>query len=101
MRSKLLLLVFIFTFSAEAQDNGAKMNTKEIKLLVDSLSAALKRWYIYPDKAELISKSVKENFKSGAYNKLQNRSELANMIHNDIQKVHHDGHMRIMYSPRI
>ncbi len=60
MRSKSLLLIFIFvlTLFARAQDNGPKMNPKEIKLLVDSLSAVLKRWYIYPDKAELISRTI-------------------------------------------
>jgi retinol-binding protein 3 len=101
MKCKSLLLIFIFvlTLSAQAQDNGAKMNTKEIKLLVDSLSSALKRWYIYRDKAELISKAIKDKYKTGAYNKIQNGRELADMIQADLQKVHRDLHMRIMYFP--
>ena len=101
MRYKLKLLAFILvlTFTARAQDNGAKMNPKEIKLLVDSISTALKRWYIYPDKAALISKAIIDKYKAGAYNKLQNRGEVANMLHTDIQKAHHDGHMRLMYDP--
>ena len=101
MRYKLLLLFFIFilTFSARAQDNGAKMDAKEIKLLIDSISAALKRWYIYPDKAALISTALKNNYKAGVYNKLQDRRTLADKMHADIQKTHHDGHMRIMYFP--
>lgn len=100
MRFKLLFLSdFLFTFGLQAQDNGAKMTSKEIKLLVDSLSLALKRWYIYPEKAELISKTIGSKYKSGAYDKMANRRELADMIHTDIQKVHHDGHMRVMYFP--
>lgn len=101
MRLKLRLLIIsaFITLFVNAQDNGAKMNPKEIKLLVDSLSFALKRWYIYPDKAELISKTIKDKSKTGAYNKLQSRREVADMMHADIQKIHHDGHMRVMYFP--
>ena len=101
MRYKLLLLIFIFvlTLSAHAQDNRMNLNQKEIKLLIDSLSSALKRWYIYPDKAELISKTIKEKYKTGAYYKIQSRRELADILQTDIQKVHRDRHMRVMYSP--
>jgi hypothetical protein len=101
MRHKSLLaaLFFLLLLSVHAQDRGTKMNPKEIKLLVDSVSASLKRWYIYPEKAELISTAINDKYKTGAYNKLQNRQELAEMIHDDVQKVHHDGHMRVMYFP--
>ncbi len=99
MRSILILFAFAITLSIKAQDDDAKMAPKEIKLLIDSLSFALKRWYIYPDKAELISKTIKENYKAGVYSKVQNRRELAEKIHADVQKAHHDGHMRVMYFP--
>lgn len=101
MPNKLYLIVLssLLTFFTQAQDKSPKMNPKEIKLLVDSLGKALKRWYIYPDKAELISKTISANCKKGAYDKIPGRRELADAIHNDIQKVHHDGHMRVMYAP--
>lgn len=99
MRFKSLLLIPAFAFTVQAQDNGAKMNAKEIKLLVDSVGTALKRWYVYPEKAELISKAIKDKYKTGVYNKLQNRRDLGDMLHADIQNVHHDGHMRVMYFP--
>ncbi len=99
LRSLLFIFILSFSFYTNAQDSGAKMKPKEVKLLVDSISAALKRWYIYPDKAELISQTIKEKYKTGAYDKLTNRRELADMLHSDIQKIHHDGHMRVMYAP--
>lgn len=100
MKSKLFLfLILMLALSVEAQKENAKMNSKEISLLLDSLSAALKRWYIYPDKAELISKSIKDKSKTGAYGKLQTRSELAEMIRADMEKAHLDRHMGIMYNP--
>jgi retinol-binding protein 3 len=75
------------------------MNTKEIKVLIDSIGNNLIRWYIYPSEAKLIYKSICNKYKSGVYNKTVNRSELADVIQSDIQKVHHDGHMHIMYNP--
>lgn len=99
MKYKLLLLIFVLTLSASAQDNGAKMNSKEIKLLGDSVSTVLKRWYIYPDKADLISKIIKSKSQSGGYDKVPNRVELADMMTTDIRKTHYDGHMRIAYAP--
>lgn len=96
-----VLSIFVFGLIRflPAQEADSKMNSKEIKLLVDSISKALQRWYVYPDKAALISKTLKDKYKTGAYNKLQNRREIASMMHNDIQNVHHDGHMRLMYLP--
>jgi hypothetical protein len=99
-KSLLLVLIFFLTLSLQAQDNGKKMDSKEIKLLVDSVGAALKRWYIYPEKADLISKAIKDKYESGAYDKLQNSGEVANMMQADIRKAHRDGHMRLMYAPR-
>jgi len=99
LQSKLLILFFLLSLYAKSQVDGPKMTSKEIKLLVDSLSAALKRWYIYPEKANLISKTVKERYKAGGFDKLATRREVAEVIHFDIQKVHHDGHMRLMYFP--
>jgi hypothetical protein len=32
-----------------------KMNAKEIKLLIDSISNALNRWYVYPKKGALMA----------------------------------------------
>jgi hypothetical protein len=66
----LLIMLTGFFTSCQAQKNmkpiGAvqnpeqKMNSKEIKLVLDSLSSALNRLYIYPDKATLMSNTIKK-----------------------------------------
>jgi hypothetical protein len=101
MKYKGLHLIFIFalTFSLKAQDNGARMTPKEIQLLVDSLSVALTRWYIYPEKAELMAMTIKSKCQSGGYNKLLSRAALADLMTSDVRKAHYDGHMRIAYAP--
>lgn len=94
------LFIFLFTLGI-AQDPGAKMNPKEIKLLIDSLSNAINRWYIYPDKAALMVNAIKAQFKAGAYNKAKDRIELSMMLDNDIRSAHKDDHFRVRYSPQM
>jgi hypothetical protein len=95
----LFLLLFVKPDFIHAQDSG-KMNSKEIKLLIDSLGNALNRWYIYPDKAALMVQTVKKNFKNGAYNTIPDRSELCSRIVKDLQQVHKDPHLYMTYDPQ-
>lgn len=99
MRRNLVILMVSVSFVCQAQTVEKKMRQKEVSLLVDSVCAALKHWYVYPDKAALVSKSIKLNFKSGAYSKVNTRNELAVLLHNDIQQVHKDKHLRVKYDP--
>ncbi|MDP2386832.1 MAG: S41 family peptidase [Bacteroidota bacterium] len=94
-----LSLLFVKPNFVQAQDPGSKMNPKEIKLLVDSLSKALNRLYVFPEKATLMINAVNKQYKSGAYNKISNRFELSMQIHKDLQQAHKDGHLSIMYEP--
>ncbi len=90
---------FIKPYSIQAQDVGQKMNSKEIRILIDSLSDALNRIYIYPEKAQLMANTIKNNYKKGVYDNAKNRSELALQLYNDIQQTHKDGHFNINYNP--
>ncbi|MCE3229050.1 MAG: hypothetical protein K0S32_3601 [Bacteroidetes bacterium] len=98
-----ILLCFIFTKAQKqtAQEPAQKLNEKGVKLLIDSLSNALNRWYIYPDKATLMANTVKTNYKNGAYKSAKTNHELSLMIYLDVIKVHKDGHLRIRYNPEI
>ncbi|HTA62443.1 MAG TPA: S41 family peptidase [Bacteroidia bacterium] len=95
--SLLFTTLFAKPCFVEAQNPTESLNPKEIKLLVDSLSNALNRWYIYPDKAALMVNSIKKNYKNGAYNKIKSKPELAMQLHRDIQLVQKDGHLRVDY----
>jgi hypothetical protein len=99
MKKYLLILVAPFLLSAQGPNPDKLMSQKEIKMLIDSISLNLKKYYIYPDKAALIEKTLKENHKNGAYKKLKTPMDVANTLHTDIRKAHYDGHMRLMYFP--
>ncbi len=111
MKKTLLTLLILLTclfISGYAQkqesflkDPAQKMSKKEIKVLIDSLDKALHRSYVYPDKVDLMLTNVKKNYKSGAYNKIENRNELASQLFNDIQQAYKDGHFFIRYNPQL
>ncbi len=94
-----LLFLMINPVSVCAQDFGKKMNSKEIKTLIDSLSKALRTHYIYNDKAEIMASSITKNYKKGIYDNAKNRRELAMQLNGDLQKAHPDKHMHIDYNP--
>nr|WP_294861032.1 S41 family peptidase [uncultured Fluviicola sp.] len=76
-----------------------KMNPKEIKLLIDSLGNALNRLYIYPDQATRMVQSIKKNYKNGLYNGIKDKTELCYQLMKDLQQVHKDGHLSMVYDP--
>ncbi|WP_165930214.1 S41 family peptidase [Flavobacterium ranwuense] len=110
-RLTVLVMLTGFFISCQAQKNRKqagteqnpeqKLNSKEIKLLIDSLSNALDRLYIYPDKAILMSKSIKQKLKNGDYNKIGSRQEVGFQLHNDLQQAHRDGHLGLRYNPQL
>lgn len=83
------------------QNPEQKMNSKEIKLVLDSLSSTLNRLYIYPDKATLMSNTIKKKFKDGDYNKISSRQEFGFELHKNLQEVHKDGHLGFRYNPQL
>lgn len=82
--------------------SNPKAHSKDIaiKVLIDSLTNALDRIYIFPEKSKLMSDHLKGQFKKGAYNKdVTDPKLLAEKISADIQSVHRDGHLRVNYDP--
>ncbi|MCW3084179.1 MAG: hypothetical protein JWP12_1545 [Bacteroidetes bacterium] len=109
---RLILLIFLtcLSISGQAQKNknhtdtgqnaDQKINPKEIKILIDSLSNALNNYYVFSEKASLMSNYLKSRYKSGAYNNINDRQQLAYQLYTDLQQAHKDEHMDIKYAPQ-
>jgi hypothetical protein len=97
----LFLQLFLSSGFAQAQYQGQKPGIKETGLIIDSLSSALNRWYVYPAKARVMISSVREKFKKGAYNNAQNYAELTRLLHKDLQIVNEDRHLEIVFDPQL
>ncbi len=85
--------------SGMGEDPGEKLNTQQVGLLIDSLSAALQRIYIFPDHAGHMADDLRMQQRKKKYATAQNRRELARMLADDLQHVHPDGHLNVAYDP--
>lgn len=97
----ILLAALFLSIASTGQNPGQKLNSKQVRLLVDSLCGAMNREYIYPDKAALMSNNIKSEYKKGRYNKAKNNFELGQLLSNDMQQVFKDGHLSIRFDPQL
>ena len=75
---------------------------KEIKLsqLIDSINLNLNDNYVFPDKAQLIAKSLKAQLKKKVFSSTANDPQkLVKQLQAEIFKVHKDPHMVVDYNP--
>ena len=97
---KFILLVAAFA-AAITYDCSAQSVIKEkqvsINVLIDSLCQKLEHYYIFPEKSLAMTAFLKQQLKRGVYNKIMDKKQLAVKLHDDIQSVHHDGHLRVSY----
>ncbi len=95
-------LLFLFLpalIPAQAPAQPPNLSEKEIKVLIDSLSHVLSRYYIYPDKAKLMASGLKKKLSTGAYKQVKDVRELDMLLNRHLQELHKDGHLGLRYDP--
>jgi len=75
------------------------IDDKEKKALIDTVSARLRGYYVFADKAEAISKELARKEKEGGYSGITQYRDFVNALASDIQRVHTDRHMNLMFNP--
>ncbi len=99
----ILLLPFFIISSINygyAQEKSRKeLSKSEIVNLVDSLKRALIRFYIFPDKAHLMSQHLNSQLKRGVYKSITDPAKLAFKLESDIRDVYYDSHLHIGFEP--
>jgi hypothetical protein len=93
----ILFLLFGFTKLKAQQPEKDVVNTVT---LIDSLSNALFKNYIFPEKSNAIVRYLKERVKQHAYKNIKVPSELSAKLQQDINSIHRDPHLRVYYEPR-
>ena len=111
MRAKLVFLALYFLVSNAAINHGyaqkatsssvQTITSKDVKALIDSLSHALNRYYIFPDKAAIMSNFIQGQWRKGVYKNITDPDQLAEQLNKDLQKAHYDGHMWFSYNPKL
>lgn len=97
------VLIGILTVKSHAQSapdkNPDKITNEMIGSLIDSIDLSLKRNYIFPDSVAKMISYVRDLYKKGAYKNITNPRELGDQIEHDLQKAHHDGHLKLFFAP--
>lgn len=94
------VVLFVFITISGIRAQGSKQQPVRIADLVNAISDSLNRYYIFPEKAEMISGYLHANEKKGVYDSLlKNPQKLAQQLASDISRIHHDPHLRISFDP--
>jgi hypothetical protein len=64
---------------------------------VDSLAAAVERYYVFPDVANRTAAALRSRLKKGGYNGVQGAAALADTLTRDLQAIGKDHHFRVGY----
>jgi hypothetical protein len=64
---------------------------------IDSVSAALREEYVFPDVARQMETLLRKNFKDGRYEKILDPAGFAEKLTEDLRSVSHDKHLRVQY----
>jgi retinol-binding protein 3 len=74
------------------------MTPRLTRSVVDSIGRALQRYYVFPDKAERMSRHLQQQLQKGRYRNLT-QADLAEQLTRDLQAVYLDGHLYIAHDP--
>src|SRR3954469_17473723 len=102
MRKILLFVIVALSvtgYSVSCAQDAGKDKAFSTELLVKSLNQKLDEIYIFPEKTQLISSYLNSQLKNGVYRRITDKKALATKLYNDMQSVHHDGHLSISYDP--
>lgn len=93
-------LLLIFSIPSLCSGQNAHKPSIQISKLIDSINLSLDNNYIFPEKAQLISKFLQSQAKKKAYTLFtKDPQKLVKQIQADIYKIHRDPHMVIEYNP--
>lgn len=100
LKCLITVILFVFITIGGISAQGSKQQPVRIADLVNAVSDSLTRYYIFPEKAEIISGYLHAKEKKGAYvSLLKNPQKLAQQLDTDISSIHHDPHLRISFDP--
>jgi retinol-binding protein 3 len=65
--------------------------------VIESLIVSVGKYYVFPDKAEEVAKSIRRRAKRGEYDAITSSKEFADSLTAHLQAVTHDLHLRVHY----
>jgi hypothetical protein len=94
-----MLLVSGISEAQPARAPGEPVDAAARAKIVNSVSAALNEHYVFPEVAKKMEASIRQKLKAGAYDKITNSAELAEVLTGDLREVSKDKHLGIRFAP--
>ncbi len=82
----------------QAQDSP-ELNAAGRAAVVDSLDAALRRYYVFPDTAARMAAHLRHRLAGGAYDSLHTTAGFTDAVMRDIRSISADQHLSFRYDP--
>ncbi len=97
----MLLLAFMYGMfqPSLAQTTVEKLTGKEQREVIDSITTILEANYIFPEVASKMNTLLQDKLKQGAYKKISDPSEFAQLLTTDLQSISKDKHLRVRFDP--
>jgi len=87
------------TTAQPGEDDSPTIDKKIKGEIIDSVSAALNAYYVFPDMAKKMEKFAREQLKDGAYDTLTTTATFARALSADMESVCHDRHFGLRFAP--
>lgn len=87
----MVLLLAIQSCSAQTK---TIIEVNRIESLIDSITLLLNQYYVFPDVAKKIESHLKAEYAEGHFSNLQNDGDIAEKIHQEMNSIAHDLHLR-------
>jgi retinol-binding protein 3 len=97
-----LLLLSVYcpkNVTAQVRSVPFPLSSQGLKVLVDSLSNQISKFYIDRGASIRMCGNLKKRYREGRYNNIKDPHVLAGLLTNDVLAVHHDEHFHVEYNP--
>lgn len=94
----LLLLTCAMTVGADP-DTPPVLDRADRAAIVEDISAALEKTYIFADTAEKMITHIRQQLEGGSYDELTSPMAFCERLTTDLQSISHDLHLRLRYAP--
>ncbi|OQX76940.1 MAG: hypothetical protein B6D64_09030, partial [Bacteroidetes bacterium 4484_276] len=95
----LLLVAVAFSGILTGQEEPPKIDAAEKKQVIDTLVFKMETLYVFPDKGKEMAGFVRQQWKNGVYDDLENVFDFSAKLTEDLVSVSHDLHIGVRYSP--
>jgi hypothetical protein len=92
-------MFFNHSFSGHRAGRACTAFKEEKKEVIDSVSAILDRYYVFPEIGAAIGRHLQEKLAKGAYEELTDPMGFAEILTEDVRSVNNDLHLRVRFDP--